>query len=188
MSIGRPSILEQEDDLKGLPTQALQEMLRNPSGRTLSYLVAAELQYRKEQEAAQTGREAAAKTAQQPATVAASLAGMQQPIPMSQAAAMAAPPQQPPMPEGAQIAAALSGLTGRPPPQLPTINAATGYRRGAAPRQSASSSDVAMKEIMAALEKAGTGTYSQMPTQRPFSSESPPPAELLRLALTEALL
>ena len=86
MSIGRPSILEQEDDLKGLPTQALQEMLRNPSGRTLSYLVAAELQYRKEQEAAQTGREAAAKTAQQPATVAASLAGMQQPIPDAEGA------------------------------------------------------------------------------------------------------
>jgi hypothetical protein len=163
MSIGRPSILEQEDDLKGLPTQALQEMLRNPSGRTLSYLVAAELQYRKEQEAAQTGREAAAKTAQQPATVAASLAGMQQPIPMSQAGAMAAPPQQPPMPQEAQIAMALSGATGRPPPQLPTVNAERG------------TSGAAVAALVEAMRAKGTRTASQMPAHQPFASERRPP-------------
>jgi len=163
MSIGRPSILEQEDDLKGLPTQALQEMLRRPSGRVHPYLVAAELNFREEQIAEQTGREAAAKTAQQPATVAAGLAGMQQPIPMSQIGAMAAPPQQPPMPQEAQIAMALSGATGRPPPQLPTVN----MQRG--------TSGAAVAALVEAMRAKGTRTASQMPAHQPFASERRPP-------------
>ena len=125
MAIG-PSILEQEDALKNLPTQALQQMMRQPSPNAPPVLVAAELKRREEMEKEFAGRQAAAQTAQNAPTVAHRLAGMQQPMPMSQAGAMAAPPQQPPMPQGAQMAMALSGATGQPPPQLPTVNMETG--------------------------------------------------------------
>jgi len=130
MAIG-PSILEQENDLKGLPTEALQQMMRQPSAQAPLFLVAAELKRREEMAKEFAGREAATKTAQQAPTVAHRLAGRQQPIPMSQAGAMAAPPQQPPMPREAQLAMALSGATGRPAPQLPTVNMQEGSSRAA---------------------------------------------------------
>ena len=161
MAIG-PSILEQEDALKNLPTQALQQMMRQPSPNAPPFLVAAELKRREEMEKEFAGRQAAAQTAQNAPTVAHRLAGMQQPMPMSQAGAMAAPPQQPPMPQGAQMAMALSGATGQPPPQLPMVNMATG------------TSGASIEELVKAMQSKGTRTSSQMPAHQPFASERRP--------------
>ena len=162
MAIG-PSILEQEDALKNLPTQALQQMMRQPSPNAPPFLVASELKRREEMEKEFAGNQAAAQTAQDAPTVAHRLAGQQQPMPMSQAGAMAAPPQQPPMSQEAQIAMALSGATGQPPPQLPTVNMETG------------TSGAAMREMAKALGGEGTRSYVQRRGHQPFTSERPPP-------------
>ena len=176
MAIG-PSILEQEDALKGLPTGALQKMMRQPSGQAPLFLVAAELKRREQMAENFAGAQAGAQMAQQAPTVADRLAGQQQTMPMSQAGAMAAPPQQPPMPQDAQLAMALSGATGRPPPQLPTINAATGM------------SGAAVKAITDALRKEGTRSYGQRSAHKPFSSrERPPPVTPAGLALLLATI
>jgi len=161
MAIGL-SILEQEDALKGLPTQALQQMMRQPSPDAPPFLVAAELKRREQMKKEFVGKQAEAQTAQQAPTVAHRLAGQQQPMPMSQAGAMAAPPQQPPMPKEAQLAMALSGATGRPPPELPTVNAQEGF------------SGAAVREIAKALRKEGTRTYAQKKAHQPFSSRERP--------------
>jgi len=99
MAIGL-SILEQEDALKNLPTQALQGLMGQPSPQVPPFMVAAELKRREEMAKEFAGKEAATQTAQQAPTVAARLAGMQQPVPMSQAGAMAVPPPQPQCPRG----------------------------------------------------------------------------------------
>jgi len=165
------SILEQEDALKNLPTQALQEMLRRPTSQVPLFMVAAEVKRRfviKEQLA---GKEAATQTAQQAPTVVASLAGRQQPVPMSQAGAMATSPLQAPMPPGSQLALAMAGATEQPPPQLPTVNARTG------------TDGAAVAELVEALRREGVRTPSQMPENKPFSSrERPPPVSPRGLA------
>ena len=161
MAIG-PSILEQEDALKNLPTEALQQMMRQPSPNAPPFLVAAELKRREQMAKEFAGKQAEAQTAQNAPTVAHRLAGMQQPMPMSQAGAMAAPPRQPPMPQEAQLAMAMSGATGQPPPQLPTVNAATG------------TSGAAVQELVRAMRRGGTRTASQMPGHLPFSSRERP--------------
>ena len=167
MTIG-PSILEQEDDLKGLPTEALQQMLRQPSSYAPPYLVASELKRREQMGKAHASRQEAG----QDQTVANRLAGVQQPIPMSRAGAMGAPPQQPPMPKESQLAMALAGATSQPPPQLPTVNAERG------------SEGAAVKALIDAMKKKGTETPGPM-----FSSpERPPPAKPEGLATLIAAL
>jgi len=176
MAIGL-SILEQEDALKGLPTQALQQMMRQPSPDAPPFLVAAELKRREQMKKEFVGKQAEAQTAQQAPTVAHRLAGQQQPMPMSQAGAMAAPPQQPPMPKEAQLAMALSGATGQPPPQLPTVNMQGG------------TSGAAMREMAKALRGEGTRSYAQRRGHQPFSSrERPPPVTPAGLALLLAAI
>ena len=154
MTIG-PSILEQEDALKGLPTEALQKMLRQPSSHAPLYLVASELKRREQMAKAHAGTQEEG----QDQTVANRLSGVQQPIPMSRAGAMGAPPQQPPMPKESQLAMALAGATGQPPPQLPTVNAERG------------SEGAAVKALIEAMKKKGTETPGPM-----FSSRKSPPA------------
>ena len=176
MAIGL-SILEQEDALKGLPTQALQQMMRQPSPDAPPFLVAAELKRREQMKKEFVGKQAEAQTAQQAPTVAHRLAGQQQPMPMSQAGAMAAPPQQPPMPKEAQLAMALSGATGRPPPELPTVNMDRG------------TTGAAMREMAKALRGEGTRSYAQRRGHQPFSSrERPPPVTPAGLALLLAAM
>ena len=176
MAIGL-SILEQEDALKGLPTQALQQMMRQPSPDAPPFLVAAELKRRETMANEFSAKQAAAQTAQDAPTVAHRLAGQQQAMPMSQAGAMAAPPQQPPMPKEAQLAMALSGATGQPPPQLPTVN----MQRG--------TSGAAMREMAKALRGEGTRSYTQRRGHQPFSSrERPPPVTPAGLALLLAAM
>jgi len=163
MAIG-PSILEQEDALKNLPTEALQNMMRQPSPNAPPFLVAAELKRREQMAKEFAGKQAEAKTAASAPTVAQRLSGVEQPMPMSQAGAMAAPPPGPAMPQESQIAMALSGATGQPPPQLPTVNAATG------------TSGPAVQALVKALQKEGTRSYAQRPRHQPFSSEKVVPA------------
>ena len=176
MAIGL-SILEQEDALKNLPTQALQGLMGQPSPQVPPFMVAAELKRREEMAKQFAGKEAATQTAQQAPTVAARLAGRQQPVPMSQAGAMAASPPQPPMPQGSQLAMAMSGATGQPPPQLPTVNARTG------------TDGAAVSELVAALRREGVGTPSQGSEHKPFASrERPDPVSPRGLALLIAAL
>ena len=163
MAIG-PSILEQEDALKNLPTEALQNMMRQPSPNAPPFLVAAELKRREQMAKEFAGKQAEAKTAASAPTVAQRLSGVEQPMPMSQAGAMAAPPPGPAMPQESQIAMALSGATGQPPPQLPTVNAATGM------------SGPAVQALVKALQKEGTRSYAQRRQHQPFSSEKAVPA------------
>ena len=161
MAIG-PSMIEQLEDLRSLSTGQLKGMLGTPSPHASPVFIAMVLKEREDAEKRYAGREAAAQTAQQAPTVAHRLAGQQQPMPMSQAGAMAAPPQQPPMPKEAQLAMALSGATGQPPPQLPTVN----MQRG--------TSGAAMREMAKALRKEGTRTYAQKKAHQPFSSRERP--------------
>ena len=166
MSIG-PSIIEQEDALKNLPTQALQNMMRQPSPHAPPFLVAAELKRREDMAKEFAGKQAAAQSAQQAGTVADRLSGMQQQIPMSQAAAVAAPPQQMPMPEESRLSMAMSGATGQPPPELPIVNAEDG----------------SVGELVKALKRGGVRTSSQMPHHKQFgSTDRPQPISPVGLA------
>ena len=116
------SMLEIENALKSFPTQALQDKLRQPSPQIPPFMIAAELARRESMEKEHAGARAAALTARQAPTVAARLAGMgQRPGPMSRVGSRAAPPPQPPLPVAAQLAMKMSGVTGRPPPELPTV-------------------------------------------------------------------
>ena len=145
MAIG-PSMIEQLEDLRGLSSGQLKGMLGTPSPHASPVFIAMVLKEREDAEKRHAGRKAAAQEAGQAPTV---MHRLQQPMPMSQAGAMAAPPQQPPMPQASQIAMALSGATGRPPPELPTVN----MQRG--------STGAAMREMAKALRGEGTRSYAQ---------------------------
>jgi hypothetical protein len=174
MAIG-PSILQQENALKDLSTQALQQMLRQPSPNAPPFLVASELSRREKMEREYAGMQAQAQTAQQAPTVAHRLSGMAQPVPISEMGAMAAPPQQAPMPQQGQLAMALSGATGRPAPQLPNVNAALGSG-GAAVRKLVEESPI----------------YAQRSEHKGFSSPDPVaplnPGQQSLVALLSALV